>query len=64
MKQKDILMGSSTRGCTVWTLSGWVGSDWPLTVIAGTADCDSVGDILESENSLLAANAVEECYLN
>lgn len=46
MKQKDILMGSSTRGCTVWTLSGWVGSDWPLTVIAGTADCDSVGDIL------------------
>lgn len=39
-------MGSAALGCTAWTLSGGLGSAWPLIVMAGTVECDSVGDIV------------------
>lgn len=43
-------MGSATLGCTVWTLSGGLGRAWPLTMMAGMVDCDSVGDIVDFGN--------------
>lgn len=40
-------MGARTFGCVVWTLSGWLGSAWPLIKIVGWAMvCGWIGDIV------------------
>lgn len=37
-------MGAAALGCVKYTLSGWLGSAWPLTMMAGIWG-DDIGDL-------------------